>query len=242
MVILSATGMFALVWCMSGGAAHVRQQQQRVGRTARATTARLPVENPRGRLVVCAFSCLILGWLVAGAFGALAGLPLGAALSWWIGGLSSPQRARARAEIERDLPLAADLLAACAAVGRPIDDALRLVSVAVGGALGARLELVYARIALGADPLSEWQRAASDREITALAQAMIRSLESGAPLASGLARLADDRRREARTRSQLRARNVGVQAAGPLALCFLPAFMLIGVVPTIAGAFSALLS
>ncbi len=31
-----------------------------------------------------------------------------------------------------------------------------------------------------------------------------------------------------------------MKAAGPLAACFLPAFMLIGVVPTIAGAFSNL--
>ncbi len=70
---------------------------------------------------------------------------------------------------------------------------------------------------------------------------MLRALESGAPLADGLTRLAADRRRERNTQVQRRARTVGVKAAGPLAACFLPAFMLIGVVPTIAGAFSRLL-
>lgn len=240
MVFVCAASVFALVWCMSEGTANARLRQVRVDPRARAVTVRLPVENVRGRLVMCGTSCMAIGWLVGGAFGAAAGLPLGTLLSWWIGRLTSPQQARAQAEIERDLPLAADLLAACAAVGRPIDQALRLVSAAVGGELGDRLGAVYARLALGADPLNEWQRAASDRQIAPLARALVRSLESGAPLASGLTRLADDCRRERRTRTQLRARNVGVQAAGPLALCFLPAFMLIGVVPTVAGAFSTL--
>ncbi|MPZ96075.1 MAG: type II secretion system protein, partial [Propionibacteriales bacterium] len=35
-------------------------------------------------------------------------------------------------------------------------------------------------------------------------------------------------------------RSVGVRAAAPLGLCFLPAFVLIGIVPAIAGAFAAL--
>ena len=238
MVIVCAASVFALAWCMSRGAADFRLG--RVDRSADRRTGWLPSESVRGRLIVCAGSCITIGWLVAGAFGAMAGLPLAALLSWWIGKLGPSQRARAQAEIERDLPLAADLLAACATVGRPVDDALRLVSAAVGGELGDRLGAVYARLALGADPLNEWQRSSSDRQIAPLAKALIRSLESGAPLATGLTRLADDCRRERRTRTQLQARNVGVQAAGPLALCFLPAFMLIGVVPTIAGAFSAL--
>jgi len=239
-VTVCAASVFAIVWCMSGGAADARLRQDRVDSPGPRLTARLPVENVRGRLAVCAVSCMAIGWVVEGAFGALFGLPLGSLVGWGIGRLSSTQDGRAQAEIERDLPLAADLLAACAAVGRPIEEALRLVSASVGGELGDRLGAVYARLALGADPLNEWQRAASDRQIAPLAKALIRSLESGAPLASGLTRLADDCRRERRTRTQLRARNVGVQAAGPLALCFLPAFMLIGVVPTVAGAFADL--
>jgi tight adherence protein B len=39
----------------------------------------------------------------------------------------------------------------------------------------------------------------------------------------------------------VRARQVGVLAAGPLGLCFLPAFMLIGVVPTVVGTFTDLI-
>ena len=179
---------------------------------------------------------LVGGWTAFGGRRLLAGC----ALSWWISRLESPSQAREREEIARDLPLAADLLAACVQVGRPVDDGLRLVSRAVGGALGSRLDTLTARLALGSDPLSEWRRATTDGQLGVLARTMVRTLESGAPIGDALTRLAEDRRRERRTQTQLRARNVGVKAAGPLAACFLPAFMLIGIVPTIAGAFTHL--
>jgi hypothetical protein len=46
-------------------------------------------------------------------------------------------------------------------------------------------------------------------------------------------------RRRRRARADAIARGVGVRAAAPLGACFLPAFLLIGVVPTIVGAFGA---
>jgi pilus assembly protein TadC len=97
-----------------------------------------------------------------------------------------------------------------------------------------------ARLALGVDPVEEWGRLRADPTLASLARTMLRSLESGAPLASGLQRLAIDRRRELRTAGQVKARRVGVSTAAPLGLCFLPAFMLIGVVPTVVGTFSDL--
>jgi len=170
----------------------------------------------------------------------LAGIPLGLGFSWWVGTLEAPGIVRARDQVARDLPVAVDLLAACAFVGRPPDQALTIVSRAIGGPLGARLDEVNARLALGADPYAEWTRVSRDSQLASLARTMLRTLESGAPLVDGLTRLAGDRRRERRTHVQMRARTVGVRAAGPLAACFLPAFMLIGVVPTIASGFTRL--
>jgi Flp pilus assembly protein TadB len=251
--VLAVAGVatFAVALCIgsSGRLAHARATgrdtlRQRptlpVNSDSRQSVGGSAVENPRRRLGLCiavgaAVGCLLGGWAWA-AGGVLAGI----AFSWWTGRLESPSQARAREEIARDLPLAADLLAACVSVGRPVDEALRLVSRAVGGALGARLDAVLARLSLGADPLSEWRRATVDAPLAPLARTLVRTLESGAPIAGSLSRLAEDRRRERRTQTQLRARNVGVKAAGPLAACFLPAFMLIGIVPTVAGAFSDL--
>jgi Flp pilus assembly protein TadB len=200
-------------------------------------STRPSVESPRRRGCICAASLMLLGWVVAGPVAAIAGLPAGLVFVAWIGRLESPGVTRAREEIDRDLPLAVDLLAACAASGRPPNESLTVVRRAVGGALGHKLGEISARLALGADPAREWARSAHDPQLAGLARAMQRSAESGAPLADGLTRLAEDLRRDRRTRSQIRARNVGVKAAGPLAACFLPAFMLIGVVPTVAGSF-----
>ena len=68
-----------------------------------------------------------------------------------------------------------------------------------------------------------------------------RAAGSGTALAPSLARLANDQRRVARTAAEARARAAGVQAVAPLGLCFLPAFMLLGVVPAIAGIASTIL-
>lgn len=198
------------------------------------------VEAPVPRAILCATSLVLLGWVLVGPVGGLGGAPAGVVLSVWLGRLESPTAARAREEVDRDLPLAVDLLAACASVGQAPQDSLVVVSRAVGGALATRLDEIIARINLGADPVTEWGRLSSDPQLAQLGRTLQRSNESGAPLADGLARLAEDRRRERRTQTQLRARNVGVKAAGPLAACFLPAFMVVGVVPTVASSFQHL--
>jgi hypothetical protein len=54
-------------------------------------------------------------------------------------------------------------------------------------------------------------------------------------------RLSDDLRRQVRAEVESRARAVGVKAALPLGTCLLPAFVLVGVVPLVAGSVSVLL-
>jgi Flp pilus assembly protein TadB len=247
---ICACATFALVWCLADRATLPASRLRpgagppdsgatpRPAASRRAT--RSVVESPGGRLALCLAACSAAAWLLGGPLLVACGVPAGVALSWWLGRLESPTQAFEREAIARELPLAAELLAACVCVGRPVDDGLRLVSRAIGGPLGSRLDSVATRLALGADPLTEWRRASADPQLAPFARAMARTLSSGAPVADALTRLAEDRRRERRTQTQLRARNVGVKAAGPLAACFLPAFMLIGIVPTIAGAFSRL--
>ncbi len=238
-----ATFMAVLLGCPRADSRGLRRLQQ--GGVQQALhgkpVASTLVEDARHRAVVCVVAVGAAGWLVVGpSLSAVCAVPVGLGLSWWLGTLESPSATRAREEIARDLPVAVDLLAACALVGRPPEQSLAVVARAVGGAVGARLDVVTARLALGADPQVEWRRVMTDPQLAPLARTMLRTLESGAPLVDGLTRLAADRRRERRASVQARARTVGVKAAGPLAVCFLPAFMLIGVVPTIAGAFTHL--
>ncbi|PSK61713.1 hypothetical protein B0E53_06380 [Micromonospora sp. MH33] len=60
-----------------------------------------------------------------------------------------------------------------------------------------------------------------------------RSSSSGAALAGALTRLADDLRSDRSTAAEAAARRAGVLIVLPLGLCFLPAFILAGLVPVI---------
>ncbi|MFI0449123.1 type II secretion system F family protein [Actinomadura sp. 6N118] len=111
----------------------------------------------------------------------------------------------------------------------------------VGGPLGEELQSVVVQIRLGVDPAVAWLALAKEPALAPLARTAVRAAGSGTALAPSLARLASDQRRVARTAAAARARAAGVRAVAPLGLCFLPAFMLLGVVPAIAGIASTIL-
>ncbi|WP_329088922.1 type II secretion system F family protein [Streptosporangium sp. NBC_01469] len=140
-----------------------------------------------------------------------------------------------RRRVTADLPLAADLMVACLRVGQPVTGAIDVTVEAIGGPLGERLAWVSGQLRLGAAPESAWQALASERSLAPLARAMSRAALSGAPVADVLARLSDDSRRAARAASSAAAQRVGVQVVAPLGLCFLPAFVFLGIIPVVAG-------
>ncbi|WP_371781431.1 type II secretion system F family protein [Streptosporangium subroseum] len=146
-----------------------------------------------------------------------------------------PELRRQRARVTADLPLAADLMVACLRAGQPISGAIGVTVEAIGGPLGDRLAWVNGQLRLGAAPESAWQVLASERSLAPLARTMSRAALSGAPVADVLIRLADDSRQAARAASSAAAQRVGVQAVAPLGLCFLPAFVFLGIIPVVAG-------
>ncbi len=68
-----------------------------------------------------------------------------------------------------------------------------------------------------------------------LAGCLERAQETGVPAVEPIARLAARLRADAGRAAGIRARRVGVQATAPLGLCFLPAFLAVGVVPVVIG-------
>lgn len=187
-------------------------------------------------------------WAVAGLAGLVSALFLGGPVGWAAGILVAVVCARVlsrlepravrlrRARIVADLPMAIDLLAACLRGGGAWPESVEAVADAVGGPLGTELTRVAARVRLGADPAEEWLGlAATDPILAPLGRAAARAATGGAPVAATLARLAQDQRRTARAAASARARTAGVRAVAPLGLCFLPAFILLGIVPAVAG-------
>jgi pilus assembly protein TadC len=102
------------------------------------------------------------------------------------------------------------------------------------------LARVTARLRLGIDPVTVWSDLARHPQLGGLGRSVGRAIESGASVSDAMQRLADDLRQRTRADVESRARAVGVKAAVPLGLCLLPAFILVGVVPLVAGSVGVL--
>ncbi|MFG1947556.1 type II secretion system F family protein [Nonomuraea sp. NPDC048826] len=178
---------------------------------------------------------MIVGLLVGGFPGLLAAALVTPITATVLHRRDPPELERDRARIVADLPFAADLMSACLLAGRPTSAAAHIAATAISGPLGLRLTWVSTQLKLGADPEPTWSHLARDPATAQLARAMIRAAQSGAPVADVLTRLADDAREASRAESVAAARSVGVKAVAPLGLCFLPAFVLLGIIPVIAG-------
>jgi pilus assembly protein TadC len=130
----------------------------------------------------------------------------------------------------------ADLLAACLEAGLSVADAAAVVGAAVPGRLGAQLGLAGNALLTGADLSAVWSESRPGAGAwPRLAAALEHGSRSGAPLAGLLRSLADDERDRARWAADAAAQRAGVRAIGPLITCFLPAFVLVGVVPVVVG-------
>jgi len=182
---------------------------------------------------------LVAGAAVAGLIWAWWGVPVGLAaglaVERYLRRQEPPAQRRARLAATADLPLGADLLAAALRAGAPIDRAASAVADALGGPLGERLERTARSLRLGAEPAEAWQHLAGVDGADRLIAAAVRSSASGGALAGALGRLADDLRADRAVAVEAAAQRAAVLIVLPLGLCFLPAFLLVGVVPVLIG-------
>ncbi|MCF3100439.1 type II secretion system F family protein [Streptomyces roseoverticillatus] len=143
-------------------------------------------------------------------------------------------------EAERQLPLAADLMAACLAAGAGPREAAEAVGLSLGGPVGERLARAAAEVRLGGDPATAWGRLGGLPGARGLARCLERAQATGVPAVEPMSRLAGRLRAERGRAAGIRARRAGVLATAPLGLCFLPAFLTVGVVPVVIGLASGL--
>jgi pilus assembly protein TadC len=180
------------------------------------------------------------------------------------GGSRSPRSSgaqgvrRDRVRREHRLEVVLDLIAACLAAGAPPEAAIRAVDEAIiaaaesGTALGpARAELVDAigplrrvgrLLELGSEPELAWAQLPDSPGYRALSAAARRCATSGSKLAGALRSTAVELRRDRQAAALRRAQRVGVWCLLPLGLCFLPAFVALGIAPTVIGVAGEILS
>jgi pilus assembly protein TadC len=174
---------------------------------------------------------------VGGIPGLGAGVVAGVVARVWLVRHQAAAAAReaARPPDPARLPLCADLMAACLAAGATPREAAGAVGGCLGGRLGAALLQAEAELRLGGEPEECWTRFGRLCGASAIGRCLARASVTGAAPVAEMTRLASDyRARQARDATG-RARRAAVMATGPLGLCFLPAFLLVGVAPVVIG-------
>ncbi len=145
-------------------------------------------------------------------------------------------RRRQHIEVQRELPVAVDLVGVALAAGctpfLAVEHACRYAPSRIAGLL----RRVPRACTLGQSfdaALSDL--AAAEAELRPLADALRTSARLGSPAAPALSRLAAEVRADLRRRAEARARVVPVRLCFPLVACVLPAFALLTVAPAVLG-------
>jgi len=226
LLVLSAA---LLLWSPATGVVLVRARSLRPVSPSSGPAEPAASSALRRRLLAGAAG-VAAGLLVGGLLGVVAAVVAAVVVERWLRSGGTPDDGPA---CTRALPGACDLLAVCLAAGVPVGAAVASVAAAVPPPLGAHLAKVAALHRLGAEPRKAWMDAPP--ALAPLGRVMVRAGESGATAAPALRALAADARAAARTAADAEVRRAGVWVLAPLGLCFLPAFVCLGVVPMVLG-------
>ncbi|MFV2038648.1 MAG: type II secretion system F family protein [Acidimicrobiales bacterium] len=171
-------------------------------------------------------------------------LGLGVAIVIYLLPVFEARRVRRRHEraVTRELPEVIDLIRLSLAAGGAVLLALRGVARRPVGPISEALGMVCIRVDRGhrtTDALESLVAATSD-DVKPLVRALAGAEHYGTELMPTLDRLATEARDLRRRRAQTAARRVPIRLLLPLVLCVLPAFVLLTLVPTLAGTLDGL--
>lgn len=197
----------------------------------------LPGSRWRVGLLAGVVCWLALGQSLATALVGAAAVPLAMAVLGWLE--AEPERRRQRV-LTHQLPECLELLAAALEAGVPLRAAVGHVAGLVPAASADLLGVVLGHLQVGRSDAQAWQ-ALSDHPVWGpMARDLARCADTGAGVAEILGVHAAEARARQLALRELRARTVSVRSVLPLVSCFLPAFVLVGVVPIIAATIGSL--
>lgn len=194
-------------------------------RPGRPGLAGRPLTRPVG---VVGLAVVVVAWI--------GGLRLALALGVLVAGAVAAHARRHRSGLPAgEVALFADLLAGCLRSGMAPAGALRVAAAGGSPPLLALAEWAAAGLAAGLPPDTVWEGWDSDRALAMVAVVCRRTAGSGAAAAGELQRVARRLRSQRRAALDRAAARASTWLVLPLGLCFLPAFVLLTVVPAIAG-------
>lgn len=234
MVLMSAVlAAMALLWWRPDPRARLRQ----VGRGAAAPPG--AGRRPTRVQLLTMLAAGVATWLLVGSLLGMLALPAsvlcGVGAAWFQGRLE-PRDLRARREAAADdLPITLELMAACLDAGAPLRLAVAQVGAVCAPSTAGTLRSLDDAVCLGVHEPDAWARLSDDPVWGAIAADMVRCSQTGAAASDVLREHAAEARRLAADARLAAARAVGVRSVLPLMTCFLPAFLLVGVVPIVAS-------
>ena len=165
--------------------------------------------------------------------------PIVACVAWVVLGRLEPATVRRRRlQTMFALPQALDLIQSCVKTGQPLRLATETVSQVMGPPVSRVLNAVTNAISVGMSDEQAWQILRGDPVAGPLARDLARSAAWGTAITDVLAQHSSDLRRTGAQKRLTSAKSVGVKSVLPLGLCYLPAFVLMGVVPVISAGVS----
>lgn len=153
-------------------------------------------------------------------------------------GLLEPAATRRRSRrLVLDAPVALELLAGCLAAGLPPRAATAAVVGVLEGPVADDLRPVLLAIDVGLSDALAWRTLRGHPQLGEAAVDLARSVESGTRMVETLSYYAREARQRRVAAIEVSAKAVGVRCVLPMMVCFLPAFVLLGIVPTVVSAF-----
>ncbi len=217
------------VWLWVGAALVAVPGRRRGPSVERRTTRPAAARGPVVAAVLAAAACVALAGPVTGAVAAaVVGPGVGLAVR-------AAARRPAPVRLDRSVALPLDLAAAVLRSGRPLADALTLAAPAAAAPSAELLLRVAGLARLGASAQDAWSLVPGSHPLRPLAMSAVRSATSGIRLADAFELHAAEIRAEATAAATARAQRAGISAMAPLAACFLPSFVCLGVVPIVVG-------
>lgn len=181
---------------------------------------------------------LVVVLLLGSGFGVVVALVVAGATYWGyrrLGTRADRQRTRM---LQAQMPLALDLLASALEAGLPLRVAVRTVAEVTAEPTSGFLGLVHAQVQVGRSESDAWT-SVGDQPGNAVWRAPARDLARNADSGSAVVQVLREHARQQRTEAahlvEKRAKSVGVRSVIPMMCCYLPAFILVGVVPIIGG-------
>lgn len=171
--------------------------------------------------------------VIPSVWGSLIGLGAGLIMYIGLGRWTRPDKGLH--ELRLQLPEALEMISMILAAGAPIARAVEVTAQVSPSATRTVLKSVSQNMRLGKPPGHAWEQLREHDVWGDAARDLARSAQSGTGVQEALAVHAAEARRRTHERALVDARSIGVRSVVPLVVCFLPAFVLVGVVPVIAS-------